>query len=57
MAFPVMTARRASSRTKNSCSSGSVRAVSMGTPRSFTALSTSSSNRSDNRFRKRMEKM
>ena len=53
----VMTDQRASSGTKNSCSSGSVRAVSRGTPRVDTALATSSSKRSDSRFRKRMEKM
>ena len=53
---PVMADQRPASGTKNSCSSRSVRAVSLGTP-DETAVWTSSSNRSDSRFRKRMEKM
>ena len=46
----------ADSGTKNSCSSGSTSATSRGTP-SEMALSTSSSKRSDNRFRNNSEKI
>ena len=48
--------QRADSGTKNSCSSWSVSAVWRGTPEA-TAASTSSSNRSDNRFRNSTAKM